>query len=994
MTLLQNTLNSVITRLSEHEKNLPKANHVREKVYQSYLKKVISDLKMHNTDNIATLKKNIEQYLRHNWFFIRKNLLSYTALPRDVVTLSFCTLAESLSQHKNEHLQPGEVPVSALDLLMPELNWISAYEQDYPSYVVIHAPKVDMPEVAQKLTLEEQEKKTREARLKIFASPASPTETPPSNEDMARYLSIENQIQAKRFLAIENNPSFQENFKKYNDGCELDESIKSEMSEYLTLKKDPVISYWIARKNNPHFMQHLQAHNQSKILREQRTRREAAESRVKKGEYKELSNNYFVPTNIPRILETHITSTDGKSLIPVMVLADIDNNKRPYCHDFETLQPPSIEEELARLTSHSSFSLALVSAKERWAALSGEDSHLLGQLQLLCQHFKLNDAHGGRGTQTNAGNGAFPALVAFYDYYDALSAPIKQTIPHDIRNEIDLLLKLASTPPDNTYEEFSRCIGTRREVLEEQMRKHQNVLIHIPSAADRRGSIELAEIALEEAKEAFILEYKIAHPHRQSHQKVMSLTNDDNLSADGDRLPLTKGLFTTFNISIDTKTLAGLRMVMAWNAEDIRETFKVDALVKKDFLKTINTLAELQSLCLEFSTEKLSALFSLVQPELFTQYFFTEYPINSINSINDIVYLLFGLSPEKQAFILTELFNPLEKTIDEKASMLMLLIKKVPDFSQSIFMLISNLSKDMQDNFSNRFLTEEKMLLLQNPALLEISLKRLDDSVRFGAIVKKNNSGAEILINAIRYPKSLQVILESLSDNDQRLSAARAILLDSIPLNHSSIELFLKLFSEEKLVVILLTAFLKIERITLVEKKDMLTQLLKTYPERSPQVEVVMNSIQDKFDNLTFLGDRTVLLQTDILLERSLNRLNDNARFHEIMKKNNSGKTILDDAIPYPKSLQLILKSISNEEQRLQAALTVLDNKSPLTPLSPTLMETLLEVFSEENRVIFMTAFFNIKKIELTEKKDMLINLMLVKPGRSQLILMTIDRPS
>ncbi len=55
-------------------------------------------------------------------------------------------------------------------------------------------------------------------------------------------------------------------------------------------------------------------------------------------------------------------------------------------------------------------------------------------------------------------------------------------------------------------------------------------------------------------------------------------------------------------------------------------------------------------------------------------------------------------------------------------------------------------------------------------------------------------------------------------------------------------------------------------------------------------------------------------------------------------------------------------------------------------------METLLEVFSEENRVIFMMAFFNIKKIELTEKKDMLINLMLVKPGRSQLILMAIDR--
>jgi len=68
------------------------------------------------------------------------------------------------------------------------------------------------------------------------------------------------------------------------------------------------------------------------------------------------------------------------------------------------------------------------------------------------------------------------------------------------------------------------------------------------------------------------------------------------------------------------------------------------------------------------------------------------------------------------------------------------------------------------------------MLLLQNPALLEISLKRLDDSARFGAIVKKDNSATAVLIDAIRHPKSLQLILESISNEEKRLSAALTIL--------------------------------------------------------------------------------------------------------------------------------------------------------------------------------------------------------------------------
>ena len=967
MTPLHNTLNSVIARLSEHEKNLPKANHVREKVYQSYLKKVISDLNTQNTEDIATLEKNIEQYLRQNWLFIRKNLLSYTALPRDVVTLSFCKLAESLSQHKNEHLKPGEAPVSELDLLMPELNWISAYEQDYPSYVVIHAPKVD--------TREKQEAEAREARLKAFPSPTPPPPTSdkvpknPTIDQMVGYLFMEkNNAPLKRLLAIESGPSFKENLEKYNAELKLDEAIKNEISEYLELKKNPSISHWLANRNEPVFMRHLEPHRhltklreQLKRLHEQHAKRESAESCVKKGEYKELSNNYFVPTNIPRILETHITSTDGKSLIPVMVLADIDNNKRPYCHDFDTLQPSSIEEELARLTSHSSFSLALVSAKERWDALSGEDSHLLGQLQLLCKHFKLSDAYAGTGTEEKAATGAFLALVAFHDYYNALSSPIKETIPQDIRDEIDLLLKLASTDKKNPEEDFASCIATRRNVLAKKMGKHENILINIPSAAERKELIKLAEETLAEAREAFISEYQIAPPSRgQSHQKAMSLTNDDNLSADGDRLPLTKELFNTFKISIDTKTLAGLRMVMAWNADDIRETFKDDALVKKDFLNTINTLEELQSLCLEFSTQKLSALFSLLQPELLTPYFFTK------DSAKNMGYILFGLTLEKQVFILTEFLNTEKKSISRKYELLLHLILDVPDLSQSIFTLINSppedIKKDMKDikytkdAFTNLVLVQ-RTLLLQNPELLKISLMLLDGNERFDAIMAKNNLMRTILDDAIQYPKSLKIILESLPDDEKRLLVISQKNHDGRTAMHAAIK------HPESLKIILASLPNDQKRLIAISEKNQLGDTVMHVAINHPEsLKVILASLS-----------------------------NDENRLLAIKEKNKYNRAVMHTAIYHPESLKIILESISNNKQRLLIASAIINE----TELDHTLMKILVGLFSEENLVILVTKFLKTEKITPTQKKDMLmllfILLMHTNPGYSQLIPMVIN---
>ena len=202
--------------------------------------------------------------------------------------------------------------------------------------------------------------------------------------------------------------------------------------------------------------------------------------------------------DIKYVLQTHVLGHDGKYLLPVKLLSELDLSPTPTLmgnpyfdyaqHAADSTHVNSKEYE--RLVAHSPLTQAVFDAKHKYDLLTNDTSTLLGQLKQLCQQLGSNMA-GALGEETNAGSGAYPAIINFMEYYNKLSQAEKNNIPNSLKREIDLLLALVTdkTQNINATENIETCIATRRSQLILTMSGRDEVLNQISLSGAKKASL-------------------------------------------------------------------------------------------------------------------------------------------------------------------------------------------------------------------------------------------------------------------------------------------------------------------------------------------------------------------------------------------------------------------------------------------------------------------------------------------------------------------------
>lgn len=205
-----------------------------------------------------------------------------------------------------------------------------------------------------------------------------------------------------------------------------------------------------------------------------------------------ISDNYpdLDKVNLKTVLNSHILSDDGRSLLPIFLL--INNEEfNPY-FDYQTQADASAcisDAEKFRLINHS-----LLTGKMDEHRIFLEDKETLrGQLNALIEAFKHNSVH-GVGTENVAGEGAYSALMRFINFWCTL-----WNIPEDFINnfnykktelfrkhpavlrplitEIKFIINLVSNKVNR--HSINNCLAVRSTELEELIAGKEEILASI-----------------------------------------------------------------------------------------------------------------------------------------------------------------------------------------------------------------------------------------------------------------------------------------------------------------------------------------------------------------------------------------------------------------------------------------------------------------------------------------------------------------------------------
>ncbi len=208
------------------------------------------------------------------------------------------------------------------------------------------------------------------------------------------------------------------------------------------------------------------------------------------------------------VLKTHILSSDQSYPLPVLLINNLelppgDNSTIPNPYDpiGSFLSPADIE----RLKVHSPHTEAIFDAKERYEQTMSSDNSLLNQLNYLCAQLSINAAHGGKGTVANAADGAYPAIIAFNEFYSRLNATQKAQLPPALKTEIEKLLILSSDKDANKIglDKIDTCLAARKNSLKAAMTVQDTLLASIGlSATHKAAAIYSERIAFVAAKQA------------------------------------------------------------------------------------------------------------------------------------------------------------------------------------------------------------------------------------------------------------------------------------------------------------------------------------------------------------------------------------------------------------------------------------------------------------------------------------------------------------
>jgi hypothetical protein len=229
-----------------------------------------------------------------------------------------------------------------------------------------------------------------------------------------------------------------------------------------------------------------------------------------------ISDTYQDLNEIPikDLLKTHVLSSDGRYLYPVSLILETElmderRNALPFnpYYDFMDVDTSHAEIDSAtyqRIQMHSSLTEAIIDTQQQYQKFSSNENTLLGQLTRLVQQLGIN-AVGGLGEETNAGAGAYPAIISFSEYYGTLPDEEKAKLTEKLKEEIDLLLNLSSDSESNlnATKNVATCLATRRTEMLTAMDGHGELLGNISVGEEKSGKLmNDLETQFKEAKDA------------------------------------------------------------------------------------------------------------------------------------------------------------------------------------------------------------------------------------------------------------------------------------------------------------------------------------------------------------------------------------------------------------------------------------------------------------------------------------------------------------
>ena len=361
------------------------------------------------------------------------------------------------------------------------------------------------------------------------------------------------------------------------------------------------------------------------------------------------------------ILKTHILGREGQFLLPVKLLTELSLNLKiealmnPYVPEDAMTQDiyyAITSEEYARLVAHSPLTQAVGEAHQQYQRLANDNSNLLGQLNQLCVKLAVNDAHGGIGSEENAGTGAYVPIIIFNDYYDKLTAAQKNSLPKPLIQEIEKLLTLASNPEENinATANFQTCIGTRRQKLQAAAQGNEAILEGISISGSQRESLISASIALF---------------HKTKEELTRHLASS-SYQYGRDNLGLNCQLLESLGLKFNLVSLEDLNIFKVLSADEMIELLQDDELGVQ-LITQIHSLENLFILIMELSPEKATAILSGSKRAISNLL---------IRTPQDLSALLISLEPEKFAVF-----------IEAMKSELLRIIKSGMDFSGVLFQL-------------------------------------------------------------------------------------------------------------------------------------------------------------------------------------------------------------------------------------------------------------------------------------------------------------------
>lgn len=342
-------------------------------------------------------------------------------------------------------------------------------------------------------------------------------------------------------------------------------------------------------------------------------------------------------TNLETVLKTHILSDDGLNLLPVRLLSELallaniqtnDKQYNPY-FDYAQQKPEAAKisgTEYERLFKHSEYTKALLELRKNHEALLQNSFNMLGQLTRLGHALELNSAH-ALGKEDNAATGAYPAIIAFNNYYQKLTAENKQQIPEAVKNAIELLLNLASDPTKNinATENLQTCIVTRRTELLNAMKGHEALLESITISEEKKNAL------LSKTQENYEFAQKILSNFLQAPNSYQGY----------DALRLNLTLLKTLGLSFRVQTADDLSLIQQFELEEMALVLKEEQ-VQEDIISQINTLENLVTYLLDLPLDKLTLFMKTMMANLILKRITSESKLNS---------LTMALTEEKQKVI-------------------------------------------------------------------------------------------------------------------------------------------------------------------------------------------------------------------------------------------------------------------------------------------------------------------------------------------------------